>query len=450
MPVWKSSYRLLLADTGSSIEGWAIVDNTTGEDWNGVRLSLVSGRPVSFISRLYEPRHIARPQAQLPEEKAQEPTIHAGGLLAQAPEPQLRAAEARDSASALQRKASGGLPSLPSPPRPVELSTIAEAASARELGELFEYSFPSAVTIRKGESAMLPFLQQKIQARKLLIYSDRSSAHPLNAVEILNDTGKTLDGGPVTVYDGGAYAGEALMETLKSSDKRFISYAVDLGTRVSTKFGARQDFVREVHFRRGVLTSRQAIQETLTYTAHNVDPKPKTLFIEHPVRPGFDLVNLKPSETTPSAYRFELKLPPSATANLTVTEERLLETTYSVANLTPDLLLSFVQNKALSETARKQLQAIVDLKARIAELDNAIQQTAQNLANLNRDQQRLRQNIDSLNQVSGQQALVQQYARQLAEQETRLASLRDQEADLRNKKSALESELNSMIGKMEF
>ena len=80
-PVWKSSYRLIFGDAGQPmLEGWAIVDNTTGEDWTNVQLSLVSGRPVSFISQLYEPRYIARQQAELPEEAAQRPVVYEGAL----------------------------------------------------------------------------------------------------------------------------------------------------------------------------------------------------------------------------------------------------------------------------------------------------------------------------------------------------------------------------------
>jgi hypothetical protein len=68
-PVWKSSYRLIFGEGAQpTLEGWAIVDNTTGEDWNKVDLSLVSGRPISFISRLYEPRYVARQTAELPED----------------------------------------------------------------------------------------------------------------------------------------------------------------------------------------------------------------------------------------------------------------------------------------------------------------------------------------------------------------------------------------------
>src|SRR5206468_4257665 len=137
-------------------------------------------------------------------------------------------------------------------------SSIGEQAAAGAMGELFEYRIAQPVTIRKNESAMLPFLQQPINGRKLLIYSDHGSQHPTNAAELTNSTGKTLDGGPITVYDGGAYAGEALVETVKAGDKRLISYAVDLGTRISTLFDSKGDLVREIHVRRGVLTARSA------------------------------------------------------------------------------------------------------------------------------------------------------------------------------------------------
>src|SRR5579872_2697637 len=78
-PVWKSSYRLIFGESGQpTLEGWAIVDNTTGDDWTNVRLSLVSGRPISFISRLYEPRYLSRLTAELPEEQALAPVVDTG------------------------------------------------------------------------------------------------------------------------------------------------------------------------------------------------------------------------------------------------------------------------------------------------------------------------------------------------------------------------------------
>ncbi len=451
-PVWKSSYRLIFPQSGEAmLEGWAIVDNTTGEDWTKVTLALVSGRPISFVSRLYEPKYVERPAAELPEDRAQGPTVHEGVIAgaAGAPPPPPPAPKA-----------------MPRPPDALRLtpptrawlnedraemsSSIAATAQGRDLGELFEYRFASPVTVRKGESAMLPFLQQKVGARKLLIYADPSSQHPLNAAELTNSTGKTLDGGPITVFDSNAYAGEALVETLKAGDKRLISYGIDLGTRITTRFDSTRDLVREVHLKRGMLTTRSAMQETRTYTIRNVDQKAKTLVIEHPVRPEYKLLNQKPSETTTSAYRFEVKLPSGATEKYPVTEERVYENSLAIVNQTPDFLLSFIENKTVSDTAAKQLQRIAEQKQQIASVDGELRRTVEQINELSRDQERTRENIASLNRVSGQQEQVQKYARELASQESQLASLRDRQSELRRKKTTLEDGLNQLIDTATF
>ena len=465
-PVWKSSYRLIFGETGQpTLEGWAIVDNTTGDDWTNVRLSLVSGRPISFISQLYQPRYVGRPTAELPEDEALAPVVDTGAL-----------EEEKDQAT-LAGVAGGGrfvagnpmakarmAPAAPGQFRPIaglaapEMvnvnapapSSIAQTAAARELGELFEYRISTPVTIRKSESAMLPFLQDKITARKLLIYSDQSSAHPLNAAEITNSTGKTLDGGPITVFDAGSYAGEALMETVKTTDKRLLSYAVDLGTRITTAFDSKGEVVREIHIRRGVLTTRTAAVEIRTYTIHNVDQKAKTLVIEHPARPEYTLLERKPTEKTANAYRFEVKLAAGATEKFPVTEERVYNSSFAVTNLTPDLLVTYIQNKNLTDAGRRQLTEILNRKRDIAGTEAETHRVEAQVNTIVRDQDRIRQNINSLRQVSGQQDQVQKYAKQLADQEGQLATLRDHQSELERKHAALQSELNSLIEKMDF
>jgi hypothetical protein len=203
--VWKSSYRLIFGPQAeATLEGWAIIDNTSGEDWSNVKLSVVSGRPISFITQLYEPRYVTRPTAELAENRAVAPVVLQGGIGGGAPfasnvarvPPQAQAREFL--ADNLLKSASG------------QASSLAPTIDTRALGELFEYSFSSPVSVKQGESAMLPFLQQKIGARKLLIYMESFGLHPMNAAEIANSTGKTLDGGRITVYDANAYAGEPL------------------------------------------------------------------------------------------------------------------------------------------------------------------------------------------------------------------------------------------------
>jgi hypothetical protein len=459
-PVWKSSYRLIFGANGQPVlEGWAIVDNTTGEDWNRVNLSLVSGRPISFVTQLYPPKYVERPAAELADDNAARPILHAPAM-APPPPPPPPAPAARPRAQQQQYGGyggvAGGVPGgviggIVSADAKAETgSSIVPENEARELGELFEYRVSQPVTIRRNESAMLPFLQQPIEGRKLLIYADHTSSHPTNAIQLNNSTGKTLDGGPITVYDAGAYGGEALMETLKAGDRRLISYAVDLGTRITEAFGSKQALVREIHAVRGVITTRLAAEEIRTYTIRNVDQKAKTLIIEHALRQGYTLLDQKPASKTSSSYRFEVPLAAGAMQEFKVSEERVFDESTAAGNLSPDTLLHYIGNRELSPAGRQQLQKIADQKRLVAENDQALRDVQAQIGDLGNEEGRIRMNIQTLISVREQQQLVQTYARQLDAAEQRLVGLRDRQAELQKKKTALQAELDGMVEAMAF
>ncbi len=465
--IWKSSYRLLLGDSRSTLEGWAIVDNTTDEDWNNIKLSVVSGRPISFISLLDTPRYGRREVAELPEDRSAGPVVYGGSVDAE-PQDQAQAAIGTGSGNGYGPGAGGGIgggvyksknPSagIAAPPQSVAQSVEVQAAyssiegaTGATLGELFEYNFAAPVTIKKNQSAMLPFLQDKIGARKLLIYTERDSEHPVNAAEITNDTSKTLDGGPITVYDGGAYAGEALFETLKPGDKRLIGYAVDYGTRITTAFEAEEERLQEIHVADGTLRLRYSQRQTKTYTIRNVDAKPKTLILQQEGVNQYTVVSPKPSERTATAYRFEVKLASNASQKLKVDQENTFLNVTEILSTTPDFLADVVENKELDQQGRKQLQAILELKRQIAEASNAFNAAKSQISDLTADQNRLRQNIDSLNRVHGQEEQVRRYSAQLADNETQFIKLRDHVRELSTRQSALETQLKSSIETLNF
>jgi hypothetical protein len=467
MPAWKSSYRLMFIDAGKDpvLEGWAIVDNTTGEDWTNVKVSLISGKPISFISQLYDPKYINRMTADLPEDQAVAPTVYSGAVQGEARGGVLGGIIGGNNGNGSGFGGGGGARAFRSQDKDVSVqfsagnsmsqqmgaSSMSVAGAAAEIADLFQYSIANPVTVKKNESAMLPFLQQKIAARKLIVYSDTSKPNPLSAAELTNNTGKTLDGGPITVYDAGAYAGEALVETIKNGDKRFISYGVDLGTRISTNMNSSTDNVREIHARNGILTTRSALVQKQTYTVRNVDARAKTLVIEYAIRPNYKLIDTAaPMETTRDVYRFEVKVPASGNVDFPVTTENVYDQQTEVTSLNPDSLLFYIRNKVLSDAARKQLQAISDLKTQIVANTAARSRVDTDVQNVTRDEERNRQNIQSLSGVSGQQQIVQDYARKLAEQETQIAKLRDRQAALDNERGTLQASLTAAIGKLEF
>src|SRR5258706_251080 len=84
IPIWKTTYRIVLpseADKKPLLQGWAIVDNTVGQDWDGVELSLVAGAPHSFIQQLSESFYGRRPVVPLPESVQLSPQTHAATLM---------------------------------------------------------------------------------------------------------------------------------------------------------------------------------------------------------------------------------------------------------------------------------------------------------------------------------------------------------------------------------
>ena len=452
-PIWKSSYRLIFQNAPQPLlEGWAIIDNTTNDDWTNISLSLVSGKPISFQSRLYDPKFIERPFAELPDEQAAAPVLYAGAVGGAMPPPPPPAPAPMQAMSKMGAGRGRAMMTEAAAAEPMmdRVSNVSVQTEGRELGELFEYAFGQPVTVRRNQSAMLPFLQQPIDARKLLIYSDRSSPNPRTAAELTNKTGKTLDGGPITVFDSNAYAGEALVETVKTGDKRLISYGIDLGTRVTTGIDSGNQRYLEYRATRGSLIIKTGIEETTTYTIKNIDNRAKTLVIEHPLRPQYKLLNQKPVEVTGTMQRFSVALKPASTETFVVKEDYVHDEFEYVSSMTPDAILAMTQNRALSAAAKQQLERIAAQKRAVAEADRTIRGAEQRIQSLATDQERLRQNISSLNSISGQQEVVQRYARDLAAREQQIVTLRDQAAEQRTKKSALESELNAMLEKLEF
>ena len=446
-PVWKSSYRLILSETAPILEGWAIVDNTTGEDWSNVHMSLVSGKPISFISELYEPKYIARMTADLPEDQPVKPPVFAASVTAPMPTMETSSGTALQQFNRLESFAKLQRP--PAIPQR-DPSTITNQALAQERGDLFEYTIATPVTVRKNESAMLPFLQGKIEARRLLIYSSAASVHPVQAAELNNITGKTLDGGPITVFDAGTYAGEALVETVKAGSKRLIGYAIDLGTSVTTAFETKSALTREIHLTHGALLQKIASAETKTYTASNADAKSKTLVIEHAKRPGYDLLSPKATETTPTGYRFEVALPAKGSGKIAVTEERVYETSLTISNLRSDQIGAFIQNRLLNATARLALSSILAAKDKIAGLDRQITTATAEIESLNTDARRVRDNIGTLNGVSGQQTQVQTYAARLASLETEITAAANSRKSLLQQRADAQAALDTQISALEF
>ena len=163
--------------------------------------------------------------------------------------------------------------------------SVQTAAQGSEVGDLFEYKIDQPVTVNRDRSALIPIIQTHMQGERVAIYNEGvRQDRPFSGVMLKNDTVLTLESGSMTVLDGDAYAGEALMERLKPKEERLVSFALDLGTHVNIRDKTDRQPARIVKVVNGVLQVHYFQAEQKTYEVSNQTDKPKVMYIEFPIR----------------------------------------------------------------------------------------------------------------------------------------------------------------------
>ncbi len=428
-PVWKTSYRLVLPeDPGAPLlQGWAIVENQTDNDWNDVHLSLVSGRPISFIQDLYQPLYVPRPVVEPELYKSLQPPSYAAGIPAEAPRPLERGAPKGEADDLHMKGMPSPAPSVQGARRgaaaPIDPTrSIASLASAAQLGELFQYTVGS-VSLPRQRSAMIPIVTDAVEVERLSIYNRQVlQSHPLNGVRLDNTTGKHLLQGPVTVFDGGAYAGDARIDDVPPGQNRLLSFGVDLQVAVDAGSTQQRSLIQTGRIVKGILhLSRKQVQ-TQEYRIDNKGAKAKSVLIEHPRLPDWQLANTPhPVETTEQLYRFKVAVAGGKRETLTVNQERVLGETLAIlpADIGPIELYS--RSGEIPKEVRSVLLKAMEHKRAMVDTQRRIDEARRNIAEITAEQNRIRDNMRSVSPNSDY------YARlltKLNDQESRIEQLR--------------------------
>jgi hypothetical protein len=474
VPVWKSTYRIVVPTDGKPLlQGWAIVDNTVGEDWKNVELSLVAGAPQSFVQELSQPYYTRRPVVPMPENamitpQTYEATMQDAKMPAPPPLPagptsigssttiELRktlSQPTRISADLIAGSAGGVVNGVPRPAAPRfeanqaagTLEGTTTVANTQDLGDLFEYKLKDNVTIRKNQSALVPILQTRLDAEKVSVWS-ASQSMALRALWINNTSALTFDGGTFNVLEGDAFAGEGLMDPIKPGEKRLLSYAADLGLLVDAKLQGEAQRVTKVSIAHGAMMQTTQERESRTYTVRNRDTASRTVVIEHPARAGWKLTEGEdPVESSASYHRFRITVEPKKTTTLVVKEYRPLTNRYLISNITDNEIKLFLEQKMINPEMERALRKVIVQKDGIAALEAEVGSRKSQITEISADQQRLRENMKALKGSAEEKALVERYVRQMNQQEDRVQQLQHEMADLQQKRNAAQKTLNETI-----
>ncbi len=467
-PVWKTSYRLLLDDQSrfAKLQGWAIVENQTESDWNGVSLSLVSGRPISFMMDLYQPLYSSRPTV-VPEMFAGlRPQVYEGGIDAKAdrvamnmavPRAQEAAGRGTSGSAVVQPRRIGydanGNPIANQLQEVVvtgaqgenldAIASVQSLASAAKLGELFQYGIGN-VTLARQKSAMLPIITDSVEVERVSIYNASTLAtNPLNGVRLMNTTGKHLLQGPVTVLEKAGYSGDARIDNLPPGQERLLSYGIDLDVLVDNGKRAQTSSLLTGSIAKGLLVVSRKLVSSQEYAANNKGSKDKMLIIEHPIRFGWKLVApAKPAETTPNVYRFKGLAAANKVTTLTVNEELVQSETIRVLDVPVMQLLQYSRAGEIPANVREAIGKAIQLKQGVLDVEQQIAARAQRISEITQEQSRLRENMKT---VAPSTQYSERLLAKLNEQESTIESLQKDRDALMTRRDTLRKELEDYL-----
>jgi hypothetical protein len=470
-PLWKTSYRVDLGAKESKIQGWAQIDNPTGEAWENVTVSLLSGAPVSFVMNLYDPLYTRRSTVPVPGGQVAAPRAYesAVNVRSESVADRLefereasafanRGAGAPAGAAAGGRGGGGGrgavaaAPAPPPPPPPAltPTSAVFQQADSARVEDFYEYKFPFPVRIASRQSALLPFLQKTMNVERLSIFNARTDrSNPRLGARLENNTDIPFEAGPVTFFQDTRYAGEAVLDYLPRGEKTLVSYGVDNEIQLSSKQASQPETTVRLTVAKGVAVLFLESLQTTTYEIRNKGMEKKTLIIEHPRFNNRTLKAIDPIETTDSFYRFRVALNSGQSTTLPVPEVLARQTNYQLSNLTRPQLTLFA-GRETPQSVREKLGQIVDMQEQIAAMRAEVQNTQSTIDSLFRDQERLRENLKALKDGADEQQLRTRYLDQLRRQEDQIDSSRTRVETINKDILSAQSRLGDLISNLAY
>jgi hypothetical protein len=481
-PMWKPTYRIVLPEKGKGdalLQGWAVVDNVSGEDWRDVRLALTSGAPIAFRYDLHTPRQVHRDDlthlgnrkqaraavgeatysesdddeadGEKAEEEGKAVAAEAYGRAAPAappPPPMKKPASRRPRRSRAKDKKKSGLSlrggragsggyryapgdsfDLPAPEPEMTLDALRRStkaqARAQKASGLTRFDIATRVTVPDGTSTMVALINQTVVGEETFLYKPGGGgsgyeANPYRVVRFKNSTPFVLEPGPISIYSGGSFVGEGLSEAVGTKTSATVPFAVESGIMVTREGKSMPEQTRLVSINRGTIHIERFSRMKTTWKVQAQTKKDGfTVLVRHP-RSGFNYkLETRPPETEdlPNAYLIPVKVPVGTTkASVEVVESTPRRTTIAIYDRKAlPLLEKLMVAEGLNPAERAKLTPIVKLRREMGRIEEQIEGLERQQDQLDERMRQTRLNIRAIEKDKSPAA-----ARLRLEQEKRL------------------------------
>ena len=321
------------------------------------------------------------------------------------------------------------------------------ATAGQDLGELFQYAIQTPVTVGRGQSAMAPIIAARLTRQKDLLYNGRKlPKHPVATLRLQNETGLTLERGPVTVLEEGEYVGEAVLPFTAIGGEIVVPYAVELGVRVQENSGSRQE-MHGVRLEGAYLRVEHWEIRWREYRLNNTTAKALTVVVEHPRSTQYELFDSPAArETTPDFLRFAVDAPAHAEARLMVQERRLTHQREEIQKQSYDSLRRYLQAGLIDPATHDKLAELLQLWERIETGRKTSADIQAEREQVYKAQQQIQSNMQALSTAGKEGEMRSRYVDDLAATEARLKELAQAETEAKAEIERLEKEISTAVG----
>jgi Domain of unknown function (DUF4139) len=441
VPIWKSAYRLTVPSQGGKtgqLQGWAVVENLSGQDWKNVELTLTSGKPVAFAQNLYSSYFNQRPQVPVEMPNRIVPRADTGAIATRTEfAPAMVAAPAPASAPAPAPMAAGAMSAPRAAPAPVAAAPMArvapvplyqgfadasDAAQAQDQDTQMSYRLPLAVSVGSGRSLAVPIIAANLPMERVAQHQPQvSNQNPLAVIQVTNNSANTLPPGAVTIYEadarGGSFLGDAQLAVLPAGDNRLLAFALDQKISLISSVNNTSTTTR-VGLERSMLVVDTVERIVHTYAVKSSQTQEQTVVVEVPKYAEHTLSAPSGKLLGETAGRLRIGLPTPANSALThqIVQERTHPMRLALANVYGPALPEYLRY-AKDDATASALRRVMVLRAQIDTQAALVTQANGDMGGLREEQKRLRENLESTEKGS---ALHRRFTASLNESEDKI------------------------------
>ncbi len=471
-PVWRPSYRVVFDGSDRALlQAWAVVQNTSGEDWRDVKLSLTTGAPISFRSDLGTPITPERPlvsdRSEVVEAVPLGDTVVAQRA-ANAPLPapaepapagaaadeQARAqrAAAKPQASAKLRESAAPAAALAMEAEALEQSVHAQANATVLTESVTRYDLAERVTIPDGGSTMVALVSTRVPGEQAHLFAPEpgvalSQRHPFSVARLQNDTGAVLERGPISVLSQGAFLGQGLLDTLPREGRAFVPFALDKSIVVETseRYDEQQGrLVRVVH---GLVTVQRFSQRKTLYRLRNGGSEVTKVYVRH-ARWGNAELAAPPAgtELAPDKALVPVSLPARGAGELELVERTPVTLDLTIMDpRAAEAISLWLSGAAASDPQSAELKRALELQKQLSELVRRIGASESEHADVDGAAGETRRNLKAIEKLPSAQDLRGRLLQRLKQLDARSAELTQALIEARTQHAEIEVRLQEAL-----